>query len=187
MVSYELSETELIRLRAGVRIMALQRLGDPELAEEIAQESMARVVQAVREGKLREPERLGGFARAIAQHVIVDTMRARKRSVDLGAAAPIAASTEHPLERICTEEQITELRRALRELTAGDHELLRLAFFGGLTSQELADRLSEPGPRVRKRKERALKRLRQALSNPGGHDSAAAPTLGKEAVLETDA
>src|SRR5262245_47144208 len=97
-VPYQLSEPELTRLRAGIRIMALQRMGDAELAEEIAQESLARVVQAVQQNRLREPERVGGFARAIAHNVLVDALRQRQRTVSLGPAESMPARTEDALQ-----------------------------------------------------------------------------------------
>jgi DNA-directed RNA polymerase specialized sigma24 family protein len=40
--------------------------------------------------------------------------------------------------------------------------VLRLSFYEGLAPAEIAERLAEPAPRVRKRKARALDRLRLA-------------------------
>jgi hypothetical protein len=80
MVTYELSETELVRLRAGLRIMALQRLGDAELAEEIAQESVTRVVQAFREGRLREP--------GSGQPIMVARVRSPSTAIPFRIAVP---------------------------------------------------------------------------------------------------
>ena len=71
------------RLRAGIRLMALATLGDAESAEEVAQESLARLLHALREGRLRDSQRLGAFARSIAHHVIVDLLRAQRRLVRL--------------------------------------------------------------------------------------------------------
>ena len=47
---------------------------------------------------------------------------------------------------------------------AADRDLLGLCYFEGLTAVEIADRLGEPPERIRKRKSRAVERLRQALS-----------------------
>jgi RNA polymerase sigma-70 factor (ECF subfamily) len=163
---------ELSRLRAGIRIMAWGALRDADAAEEVAQETIGRVMQALREERVRRPESLGAFARAIAHHVIVDTLRARRRIEPLGQnGAEALACEDDSLGSLISAEQATRVAVALERLSAGDREILRLSFFEGLTPQELAQRLREPGARVRKRKERALERLRAVLVGSGGHES----------------
>lgn len=166
----DLDPAELSRLQSGIRIMALCALRDGDAADDVAQESLARVLQALREGRLRNPERLGAFARAIAHHVIVDTLRTRLRVTSLGSS-PELAGEEDALRTLVSAEQAARVRAALERLSAGDREILRLSFFEGLTPQELAHRLREPGARVRKRKERALERLRAVLVGAAGHES----------------
>ena len=133
-------------------------LRDSDLAEEVAQESLTRLVLALREGRLQNPAHLGAFTRAIARHVIVDMLRARQR---LAATGPTAepASDEDSLGAMVSAEQAARVHSALERLSAGDRQILRLSFFEGLTPQQVAERVGEPSPRVRKRKERALERL----------------------------
>jgi RNA polymerase sigma-70 factor, ECF subfamily len=171
---------ELSRLRSGVRIMALHDLRDADLADEVAQDTMFRLVKALREGRLQDPASLGAFTRAIARHVIVDTLRARQR---LAATTTTGEPTseEDSLGALVSAEQAARVRAALAELSAGDREILRLSFFEGLTPQELAERTGEPSPRVRKRKERALERLRKVFLERSGHGTAARPTQLTEA------
>ena len=171
---------ELSRLRSGIRIMALHDLRDPDLAEEVAQDTMVRLVQALREGRLQDPAHLGAFTRAIARHVIVDTLRGRQRLVAT-ATPEEPASDEDTLGALVSAEQATRVRAALAELSAGDRDILRLSFFEGLTPQQLAERTGEPSPRVRKRKERALERLRKVFLEESGHGMATGPTQLSEA------
>ena len=171
---------ELSRLRSGIRIMAMHDLRDPDLAEEVAQDTMVRLVHALREGRLQDPAHLGAFTRAIARHVIVDTLRARQRLAATGTAEE-PASEEDSLGALVSAEQAARVRAALEQLSAGDREILRLSFFEGLTPQELAERTGEPSPRVRKRKERALDRLRKVFLEASGHGTAARPTQLTEA------
>ena len=171
---------ELSRLRSGIRIMALHDLRDPDLADEVAQDTMVRLVQALREGRLQDPAHLGAFTRAIARHVIVDMLRARQR-LAATATTEEPASDEDSLGALVSAEQAARVRSALEQLSAGDREILRLSFFEGLTPQELAERTGEPSPRVRKRKERALERLRKAFLEGSGHGMAARPTQLTEA------
>lgn len=171
---------ELSRLRSGIRIMAMHDLRDSDLAEEVAQESLARLVQALREGRLQNPAHLGAFTRAIARHVIVDLLRARQR---LPATGPTAepATEEDSLGAMVSAEQAARVRAALERLSAGDRQILRLSFFEGLTPQQVAERVGEPSPRVRKRKERALERLRKVYLEESGHGTAVRPTQLPEA------
>ena len=160
--------------------MALSSLRDADLAEEVAQESLSRLLSAIREGRPRNRASLGAFARSIARNVIVDTLRSRQRLTPLGPEHD-AASKENPLESLVTAEQSARLRGALERLTGKDRELLRLSFFEGLSPQELAEQTGEPATRIRKRKERALERLRLAFRGTPSHAGDSIPTVFSEA------
>ena len=169
----ELGSAEWDRLRAGIRIMALAALRDLESAEEVAQESISRVIQALGEGRLRDPQRLGAFARSIAHHVIVDLLRAQRRLVRLeGPEGELPGPEPDSLAALTSAEQSARIASALQRLPAADQEIVRLSFVEGLTPQEVARHLAQPGARIRKRKERALQRLRSLLGAPEGHESA---------------
>ena len=117
------TSAELSRLRSGIRIMAMHDLRDPDLAEEVAQDTMVRLVQALREGRLQDPARLGAFTRAIARHVIVDTLRARQRLAATGTTEE-PAGDEDSLGSLVSAEQAARVRSALEQLSAGDREIL---------------------------------------------------------------
>jgi RNA polymerase sigma-70 factor (ECF subfamily) len=157
--------------------MALHHLRDGDVAAEVAQECLQRVVASLAEGKLRDPARLGAFTRAIAHHVIVDVIRSRRRApageTDL---ARVPAPVEDQLLTLIAEEERDRVRAALATLSPLDREILRASFYEGLSPQDLAARLGEPGPRIRKRKERALARLRDALQAASGHNGRTVPT-----------
>ena len=155
----------LERLRLGLQIMALRALRDPDAAEEAVQETLVRALEALRDGRPSNPEKLGAFVRGIARHVIADTHRARQSSArqqPLSDGGP-ATSGDDPLTTLITAEERDRVRQALSELSAGDREILHLSFFEGLTPVEIAERLGEPPLRIRKRKSRALNRVRRAL------------------------
>ena len=161
-------------LRAGLRLMALHRLRDPDLAEDVAQETMARALVALREGKAAGIENLGAFVHGIARHVIADLMRSRQR--DAGPEAldhtPDPASLRDALSHAVSAEERDQVRTALGRLSNGDRDILHLSFFEGLTPAEVAERLGENSLRVRKRKSRALERLRQIfLGGRAGHEA----------------
>jgi RNA polymerase sigma-70 factor (ECF subfamily) len=161
----ELKPEAVERLRLGLQIMALRALGDPDAAEEAVQETMVRALEALRDGRPSDPDKLGAFVRGIARHVIADTHRARQRSAPLQAVpeGELGTSKDDPLTTLITAEERHRVRLALTRLSAGDRQILHLSFFEGLTPAAIAERLGEPALRVRKRKSRALARLRRAL------------------------
>jgi len=161
--------------------MALSALSDSSAAEEVAQESIARVVQALREGRLRQSESLGAFARAIARHVIVDVRRSQGRLVSLEAdETDTRTSGDDALAALVSSEEKALLTAGLGQLSDPDREILRLSFYEGMTPRELAVRLRQPGARIRKRKERALQKLRLLLQS-SGHEFGRLPTQVEEA------
>ena len=176
----ELGPDELERLRAGLEILALRSLHDREAAEEVAQETLTRAVEALKQGRIKNPEKLGAFVRGIARNVIVDMIRARKHTARLEALTGTPSDPESDaLSLIISKDQREQVRVALADLSASDQDILHLSFFEGLTPAEIANRLNEPAERIRKRKSRALLRLRRVFleKNETGHESGSPPTL----------
>jgi RNA polymerase sigma-70 factor (ECF subfamily) len=156
-----LGAAEVQRLRSGLRLLALKSLNDRDRAEEIAQEALTRTLVAARNGR---PQNMGAFAYGVARNLIRDEYRFRDRDRILTGTPP--EWQQNPttiLDQIVSEEDRRRVRRALSRLSRGDREILRLTFYEGLTSAEIAERLGEPGPRIRKRKSRALDRIRRVV------------------------
>ncbi len=171
----------LLVLASGVQIIALRSLGDADAAREVVQETLARAVQALAEGRVRDRAALGGFVRAIARHVIADEVQSRSRTVPLDPEIAMAAEEPDPLETLVRAEQVAAVRSALHRLSPGDRRVIHLAFVDGLTPAAIAERLREPRARVRKRKSRALDRLREAfLALQPRHETLTRPTLSME-------
>ena len=169
---------ELDVLRAGVLLMALHALGNIDLAEEVAQETIVRAFHALRTSR---PDKLGPFVAGIARHVIADIIRARPREVSLDNLTPDAeAQTQRdPLTALCDEQERTQVHRALGLLSTADRELLRLVFFEELSPSQIAQRLRVPAERIRQRKLRALARLRRAFEQSAAqrHDRQVGATI----------
>ncbi len=179
----EESPERLARLGRGLCILALHELGDLDSANDVAQETLARITIAYHEGRLddarfRDDAQLGAFARGIARHVIVDVIRSRMRTVatDSSTIAMVESPAADPLTALVSREQECAIHDALKTLSPADRALLRMTFFENATSEQVAERLHEPAARIRKRKERALERLRRAFLHPQSHTSVAAPT-----------
>lgn len=174
--SPKLDREVLDRLQTGLRIVALQELGDPVASEEVVQETIARVLSALRDDRLNDPVKLAAYAHGVARHVITDEYRSRARSSSLRSR--LGQQTSDPpgaLENLISADERTRLRFALRGLGGRDREVLRLSFEEGLSCAEIARRHAEPAARIRKRKSRALNRLREAFFT-GSHTPPATAT-----------
>ncbi len=184
--SPQLDRETLDRLQRGLRIMALQELGDPVASEEVVQETIARVLSALHDDRLRDPAKLAAYAHGVAQHVIVDEYRSRARSSSLQSR--VGQQTSDPpgaLEKLISIEERTRLRFALRGLGGRDREILRLSYEEGLSCAEIARRQTEPAARIRKRKSRALQRLREAFF-ARSHTPPAKPTSPMDANVSSE-
>jgi RNA polymerase sigma factor (sigma-70 family) len=86
--------------------------------------------------------------------------------------SPASGSTA--LDMLVREEDLTRMRVALPRLSADDRELLDRCYIGGETVTAIAASTGEPAERLRKRKSRALSRLRELLgcSRDASHESA---------------
>lgn len=173
----------LERLRAGLRFIALRSLTDVDAAEEVVQETLARGLESLSDGRLNDPAKLGAYFRGICHHVIVDTIRRRQRSTSLDSLPELTDGNPRrdALDTLIQQEQKERVAGALRQLSPAARQCLRLSYFEGLKPAEIAARLGEPGPRIRKRRQRALESLREAFfrqtPSTDGHESRESPTL----------
>jgi RNA polymerase sigma-70 factor (ECF subfamily) len=157
------AEKELVtRFHRRVLLMAWARTHDPEAAADLAQDTMLAVLQAVRNGKLIDADRLPGFVRGTAKNLINNHLRgqrpARRREVD-----SFAQLGPDPEELAGDTERMDQVRRALAELGPADRMVLLLTLIEGLRPREIAARLGLSSEVVRKRKSRAVARLREAV------------------------
>lgn len=173
-----LTSEHIALLRNGLRIMALRALGDEDTAEDVAQESLLRALDAVSQEIAKDPVRLGAFVGGIARHVIADVRRREARLASLPEAQPDRTGATS-LDTVVKAEDRTRVVRALERLPAADQVLLRASFYEGLTPGQIAFRTQEASEVVRKRKSRALVKLRRIFENPG---HAAPPAASKDVV-----
>lgn len=174
----ELLTQKLETLRRGLYMIALRRLGDPEAAQDVVQESLVRALAALREGRGPEPEKLGAFVTAIAGHVIADLYRSRERQATFEAKRDRDALEQplDPLSSLIVAEECDAVRAAMARLSRADQLLLRLCYTERLTPREIGERLGEPAGRIRVRKSRALARLRAAFRQVSRNETAPSTT-----------
>jgi len=163
-------ETELARrFWERLRLFATRRLGDAALAEDVAQETLRRVVAALRAGKLAHPDALPAFVFQTARNICLHHLRSggrEERALGRLNEGGVSVTGEDALESLISAERRATVRLALERLGESDRDLLRRVYFQQLDSDEIARRLDITPETLRVRKHRALRRLADALGEP---------------------
>jgi len=141
-----------------VHALSLARLRDPDLAQELVQETIIAVILALRAGRLRQPEKLTGFVLSTARNQIANHFRSEGRKPPMEEATDaIAAPAMEDL--LATAERHRTLHLALGRLDRIDQEILRLNLVEHVRPDQIALRTGLSPESVRQRKSRALRKL----------------------------
>jgi len=155
------------RFAERLRLFALRRLRDASAAEDVAQETLRRVTDALYARRIEHPEAIPAFVFQTARHVCLEHQRAAGREsralLRLGAGASEASLAPDALAQIIREERRVAVRQALAGLDESDRHLLRLAYYEQLDAPDIARRLGTTPGALRVRKHRALRRLAALL------------------------
>ncbi len=158
------------RYRLIAYSIALRITADPTAAEDVVQDAFisawrnaARYVEA--RGSVKT------WLLAIVHHRAVDAIRRRRPTTELPAheAAPTAAFTLPDVwPEVVARLDASTARAALATLSAGQRTALEMAYFGGLTQREIADRTGTPLGTVKSRMRLGLLALRRHLREGPG-------------------
>jgi RNA polymerase sigma-70 factor (ECF subfamily) len=168
-VSHPIEDDLAPRYWERVRLFALRRVGDAAAAEDVAQEVLRRVTEALRAGRVADHAALPGYVFQTALYVCLHHGRSagrEARALDRFARGAAEAAGDDALFRLITAERRAAVRLALERLNADDRNLLRLLFFQQVEPAEIARLLAVTPETLRVRKHRALRRLAEALGEP---------------------
>ena len=151
--------------------LALRVVRDQALAEDAVQDAFLTVWRTA--GSFTaERAKASTWILTLVHRRAVDVVRREERR----RAAPLE-DVDQPDAREPAADEAIELRdrrrvvqEALRQLPDEQREALELAYYGGLTQSELAERLSVPLGTIKSRMFTGLRRLRDLLDDAGGFD-----------------
>jgi RNA polymerase sigma-70 factor (ECF subfamily) len=157
------------RYGALIFTLALRRLGDRELAEEVLQDVFLRCWEHAASYR-PEAGSVASWLFGIARNRSIDVRRRRSVAVVHHGACDMGEGI-HGLQ-ICggwcdAGEALArrfEVRDALAALTAVQREAIALAYFEDLSQSQIADRLGVPLGTVKTRLRAAMERLRRTLA-----------------------
>jgi len=155
------------RFAPGLYSLVLRVLHDEAEAEDVLQESFAHVW---RRAGTYDPARSSAFTWSVMifRNRAIDRLRLRQRRArTLDGAATEALRFPQQDDRSAAvpamREQQTLVRSALTQIPGDQREAVELAFFGGLTHEEIAERLATPLGTIKARIRRGLLKLRECL------------------------
>jgi RNA polymerase sigma-70 factor (ECF subfamily) len=121
------AEAELIeRYRRAVAALAQRHTPAAADAEDVFQETFRLVIEKLRQGELREPERLSGFVCSIARNLAIAASRRARRYLPAETIDAQPAVGSGQLETVLQRENVNLVRRVLSELSSErDREVLR--------------------------------------------------------------
>ena len=138
------------------------RIGDQREAEDIASEVFVKALKSLDTFEERGLP-MGAWLFKIAHNLVVDYHRRRsqRQTVDL-EKVEIQADSNPAMEAEMTLE-MERIRQAMTNLTEEQREILRLRFYGGLSSAEVGAMMGKSDGAVREAQSAALKKLRMKL------------------------
>jgi len=147
--------------------LAIKMLANETEAQDLLQEVFLSVWN---KAETYRAQRGSAFSWVVAQlrNRAIDRIRSRRRRGELLEAnapelEPTSSATTSSAENCDLGERAREVRSALGQLSDEQRQVLRLAYFDGLTQSEIADRLEEPLGTIKARAQRGMARMRTIL------------------------
>ncbi len=164
------AESRLVELHSrGLSYLLRHLTGDRSLSEDLHQETLRIVLEKIRRGELREPEKLAGFIRSTARNLSMAEFRKAARRPELedveaiGAAEP-ADPAPSQLSRVLLEEDRRRVRQVLGELRSDrDRELLYRFHIAEEPKDEICDALGLSSRQFNLALHRARQRFKQLV------------------------
>ncbi|MFZ5831175.1 MAG: RNA polymerase sigma factor [Planctomycetota bacterium] len=152
------------RYERAVYLVALRRLGHHAEAQELTQEVFIQALRKIHQ--LREPERFGGWIRAITARMAIN--RAVRRQPESPRASEVfeglCVERGTPLSAMLRRERETQLQAGLKRLADLDRETLVAFYFDGRSLIEMSERFASPVGTIKRRLHVARKRLARELA-----------------------
>ena len=160
------AETSLCR-RLGPRIRAygLRHLRNQAAAADLVQHVLVVVIEALRGGRVKDPERLAAFVMASCRNTALDWRKSdRRRSILLERFGPGLALAPDGEEAALDKEKLV---RCLEQLAPRERTILALTYFVERDVGEIARELTMSPGNVRVARHRAVAHLHDCVTQGG--------------------
>ena len=147
------------RFAPRVRLYGLKHLRDEDRARDLAQSVLLAVLEAVRLGRLDDPERIDRFVLGTCRNLALEARRADRRAAPTEPAQLDLVAVLPETDMI----DVTAMQRCLVRLDVRARSVLHLSFIREKSADDIARALETTPGNVRVLRHRALAQLRRCL------------------------
>jgi len=146
----------------GVRFYLYRQLGLQELEDKV-HDTFLIVVQAIRRGELRNPERLMGFVRTVVRRQVVayidSVVQDRRDQAGLHCGLAVSDGRSNPEQDAIARQQTDIMEKVLRSISKRDREILTRFYLWGQTQEQICAEMGLTETQFRLLKSRAKSRF----------------------------
>lgn len=147
---------------SGIRFYLCRQLGTQELDDKL-HDTFVLVVQAIRKGELRDPERLMGFVRTIVRRMVaahIDrAVHLRRDRIDVDSGIRIVDPSSNPEDAAVFRQRVEMIRQVLGELGDRDREILTRFYLREQSQAQICSEMDLSETQFRLLKSRAKARF----------------------------
>lgn len=156
------AEGELFRrLAPRVRLYGLRHLRDPHAAADLVQQVLLMTLEALRQGKVREPERIASYVLGTCRMLVMEMRRGARRREELLETFGDREAFHEPPEPVTLDAD--RLSGCLEKLAERERSVLVASFFADKAADAVGAELGITAGNVRVIRHRALGKLRECL------------------------
>ncbi|HMF75699.1 MAG TPA: sigma-70 family RNA polymerase sigma factor [Bryobacteraceae bacterium] len=142
----------------GIRYYLCRQLGPQELEDKV-HDTFLIVVNAIKRGDLREPERLMGFVRTVVRRQVAayieSAVHLRREQADLETGGAIADRKQNPEQEAMVRQKSALMRSALDALSKRDRDILIRFYLMEQSQEEICKEMALTETQFRLLKSRA--------------------------------
>jgi RNA polymerase sigma-70 factor (ECF subfamily) len=142
----------------GIRYYLCRQLGPQELEDKV-HDTFLLVVNAIKRGDLREPERLMGFVRTVVRRQVAgyieNAVHTRRDQADLESGAAVADRKHNPEQEAIIREKAALMRTSLQALSQRDRDILVRFYLKEQPQEQICQEMSLTETQFRLLKSRA--------------------------------
>ena len=156
------AEAELFRrMSPRVRLYGLRHLRNEHASDDLTQQVLITTLEALRAGRLREPEKLASFVLGTCRMTVLDLRRGAQRRQRL--LEQFGAGLMPPVQPAMSHLDHDHLMRCVQNLKERERTVVVMTFYDEQTGADVAGFLGISEANVRVIRHRAIRQLRECM------------------------